>query len=311
MPLVSDAGVRRNHSLVGYTTMATSKGPQFLRFCIPIIEVLREIGGSGTPSEVTDAVLERLKIPEKEQLATLKNGSSRVRNQVAWARFYLARAGYVDASERGVWTLTEKGQASELTPEKVLALFKEVQKSLPKSESKAKPEESIEPETEAPQPESVTDYRAQLIETLLSLPPSGFERVCQRLLREAGFEQVIVTGRSGDGGLDGHGVLQLNPFVTFKVMFQCKRYQGTVSAPHIRDFRGAMLGRADKGIIVTTGTFTTEAVREARRDGVPAIELVDGQKLIEMFESLELGLKPKKTYEVDCEFFAQFRHTNA
>ncbi|MSP13822.1 MAG: restriction endonuclease [Chloroflexi bacterium] len=143
----------------------------------------------------------------------------------------------------------------------------------------------------------------------MSLPPAGFERVCQRLLREAGFEQVNVTGRSGDGGLDGHGILQLNPFVTFKVMFQCKRYRGAISAPQIRDFRGAMLGRAEKGIIITTGTFTSDASKEARRDGVPPIELVDGQKLIEMFEKLELGLRPKKTYEVDRDFFAQFGET--
>jgi restriction system protein len=288
--------------------MAKGRGPQFLRFCRPLIEVLKEMGGSGAPSEVTDAVIEKLSIPEEEQLTTLKNGTSRIRNQVAWARFYLARSGYLDSSERGVWTLTEKGLAAPLTPEQVSTLFKEVQRSLPKGDKQPRAEETKEPELEAEAPisEVANSYRAQLLETLMSLSPSGFERICQRLLREAGFAQVVVTGRSGDGGLDGHGILQLNPFVTFKVMFQCKRYQGTVSAPQVRDFRGAMLGRADKGIILTTGTFTTEATKEARRDGVPPIELVDGQKLLEMFESLELGLKPKKTYEVDREFFAKF-----
>ncbi|MBW2608893.1 MAG: restriction endonuclease [Deltaproteobacteria bacterium] len=146
-----------------------------------------------------------------------------------------------------------------------------------------------------------------MLNTLQTLSANGFERISQRLLREAGFEQVIVSGRSGDGGIDGHGILQINPFVSFKVLFQCKRYKGSVSASQIRDFRGAMMGRADKGIILTTGSFTLDAKKEARRDGVPPIEIIDGTKLTEMFEHLELGLKPKKEYEVDYAFFEDFK----
>lgn len=142
---------------------------------------------------------------------------------------------------------------------------------------------------------------------LLELPPSGFERLGQRLLREAGFVQVVVTGRSGDGGIDGHGTLQVNPLVSFKVLFQCKRYAKSVTPAHVREFRGAMQGRADKGIILTTGAFTSEARREASRDGVLPIELVDGEKLLDMFEELELGLTSVTTFEVDPRFFEEFR----
>ncbi len=141
----------------------------------------------------------------------------------------------------------------------------------------------------------------------MSLPADGFERLCQRLLRESGFESVTVTGKSGDGGLDGIGVLQVNPFVSFKVLFQCKRYSGSVTPSQVRDFRGAMMGRADKGIILTTGIFTSDAKKEAVRDGVPPIELVDGEKLLDMFETLELGLKPKKAYDIDEKFFDDFK----
>ena len=139
------------------------------------------------------------------------------------------------------------------------------------------------------------------------LPPKGFEQLCQRLLRESGFDQVVVTGRSGDGGIDGIGVLKVNPFVAFKVLFQCKRYVGTVSSSEVRDFRGAMQGRADKGIILTTGKFSSDALKESVRDGVPPIELVDGERLIVLFETLELGLTPRTTYDIDLGFFAQFR----
>ena len=166
-------------------------------------------------------------------------------------------------------------------------------------------EEEIDLEEEST-PEHM-DYRSRLMEILTSLPPDGFERLCQRLLRESGFQQVNVTGRTGDGGLDGNGLLQVNPFVSFQVLFQCKRYTGSVTVSQVRDFRGAMMGRADKGIIMTTGTFTSDAKREAVRDGVPPIELVNGEKLIDMFEQLELGLNPVTTYEVNDKFFDEFR----
>jgi restriction system protein len=151
------------------------------------------------------------------------------------------------------------------------------------------------------------DYRDKLLEILLSLPAEGFERLSQRLLREAGFTQVTVTGRSGDGGIDGFGTLRVNPLVGFQVLFQCKKYQKAVSPSHVRDFRGAMTGRADKGIIITTGTFTAEVRREATRDGAPPIELIDSEKLIDMLEELELGLKPVTTYGIEEKFFTEFR----
>jgi len=146
-----------------------------------------------------------------------------------------------------------------------------------------------------------------LLNLIKLLPPAGFEKLSQKLLRESGFQEVVVTGRSGDGGIDGMGVLQVNPFVSFNALFQCKLYQGAVAPSRVRDFRGAMMGRADKGIIITTGTFTLDTKKEARRDGVPPIELVDGDLLVQMFERLELGLFPRTTYIVDEKFFEDFK----
>ena len=186
-------------------------------------------------------------------------------------------------------------------------LFKDVHAKFPPKNEKPT---LVVDETETTPPTDPTGGRAAnptLLDVLQSLPTEGFERVSQRLLRESGFERVIVTGKSGDGGIDGHGILQVNPFVSFTVLFQCKRYTGAVSASQVRDFRGAMMGRADKGIIIPTGTFTTEATKEARRDGAPPIELVDGEKLVRMFERLELGVKPKTVYEVDETFFKEYR----
>lgn len=281
------------------------KGPEFIRFFEPILQVLKESGGSGTTSEVIDRAIELLRIPEAEQEIALKNGQSRIRNQVQWARLYLVRSGYLDSSRRGVWSLTEKGAAADLATFDAYSVFQRVQSELQTDRKKKQLQEPFIDEVDQTTVEPA-DYKGELLALVRSLPPSGFERLCQRLLRESGFQRVIVTGRSGDGGIDGIGVLQVNPFVTFSVLFQCKRYQGSVTPSHIRDFRGAMIGRADKGIIITTGTFTLDAKKEARRDGVPPIELVAGEDLIHLFEDLQLGLLPRKTFEIDRKFFDEF-----
>lgn len=288
-------------------TRKNDEGAQFVRYFGPVLDALRKLGGSGKPDEVTEQVALDLFLSDEVQNDLLPSGDSRFRNQVAWARFYLVREGLLDSSKRGVWSLTERGRATALTHPQAREVFLRWVKIF-QEQRKAKPadEEPIaEKVAEATGAPSV-DYRAEALKLLLGLPPAGFERLSQRLLREAGFTQVVVTGQSGDGGIDGHGTLQINPLVSFKVLFQCKRYTKSVSPSHVRDFRGAMAGRADKGIVITTGSFTAEAKREASRDGVPPIELIDGEKLIDMLENLELGLKAVTTYEVNHAFFGEF-----
>ena len=250
-------------------------------------------------------IARNLGISDAEQSEPLPSGvQTRFENQVHWARFYLAKAGYIDSSQRGVWTLTEKGRSlGEVTHDEIQRIIREVSERT-KTPSGGAPETG--PGTGDTVP-LVPDYREELAQTLQSLPAAGFERFCQRLLRESGFQEVTITGRSGDGGIDGIGMLQVNALVSFKVLFQCKKYAGSVTPSHVRDFRGAMTGRADKGIIITTGSFTSEARKEAMRDGAPPIELVDGEKLTGMLEKLELGLRPRQTFEVDPPFFEEYK----
>jgi restriction system protein len=283
------------------------EGTQFLHHFGPLLDALRALGGSATPDEATDKVAELAGATEAQLNETLPSGGPRFKNQVAWARFYLKREGLLDSSKRGIWSLTDKGAKTHLTYEEAQEIFRK-QVQIDAAERK-KSKVSTPDDTTSPNEADVSaslNYREQFLDLITSLHFSGFERLCQRLLREAGFQQVSVTGRSGDNGIDGEGILEVNPFVTFKVLFQCKRYKGSVGAPVIRDFRGAMLGRADKGIILTTGTFTQDARREARRDGAPPVELVDGDKLVEMFEKLELGLTPRTTFDIDQKFFDEF-----
>lgn len=283
------------------------EGAQFLRYFGPLLDALRSLGGSGTPDEVVERIAADLRLPDDLQNELLPSGESRYRNQVAWARFYLVREGLLESSKRGVWSLTERGRVTHLTLEQAREIRQKWVRAF-QNDRKARSaatEPAIEQATE--EGDAPKNYRVEVLELMHELPAAGFEQLCQRILREAGFTQVTVTGRSGDQGIDGYGTLQVNPLVSFRVLFQCKRYRDSVSPSQVRDFRGAMAGRADKGIIMTTGTFTAEARREASRDGVPPIELIDGEKLVEMLEGLELGLKPVKAFEIDDSFFNEFR----
>jgi restriction system protein len=285
---------------------------RFTQYWNPILTALRELGGSARLGEVFDWVAEHLRISGEERAVQHRSGGSRFENDIAWARFYLVRGGYLESSRRGVWALTEQGlNAGTLTDDQIRAIIRKTETSTPGIVQLPQTEEQIEDQA-SKQVEEVTPediprgYRERALEIMQSLPPAGFERLCQRLLRESGFQQVRVTGRSGDGGIDGLGVLQVNAFVSFKILFQCKRWNGAVGSPEVRNFRGAMMGRADKGLILTTGGFTADAQAEAVRDGASPIELVDGQALVTLFEQLQLGLMPRTTYEVDEKFFEEF-----
>lgn len=283
---------------------------EFVKWFNPTLEALRELGGSGKPREVSDKIAEMLDLSDELQEETLSSGQTKFHNQVAWARQYLVWEGLLDSSKHGIWALTAKGESKVLSDEEARKIFlKWVEIHTKTRKEKSKKEVIKEQETIEPGEVQVKN-KTDLLEVLQSLTPEGFEKICQRLLRESGFENVIVTGKSHDGGIDGYGTLELNPFVSFKVLFQCKRYKGTVSRAQVGDFRNAMIGRAEKGIIMTTGTFSNDAIKEANREGAPQIELVDGEKLVEMFQKVELGLTPKVIYEVNLPFFEPYMEKN-
>ncbi|NIJ40931.1 restriction system protein [Parvibaculum indicum] len=275
--------------------------PKYDELMVPVLRALRTLGGSGSVEEIFDVVQEDLRMPSDAVEAVYeKSRASIFPDRLAWARSYLKLAGYVENPQRGLWVLTQKGQDVDLGDEE--AIKKDVRKcasaTYRKSAKKAKAPASDDlPEEEGLDEENWTD---RLLVILLKMPPDAFERLCQRILREAGFTRVEVTGRSGDGGIDGHGVLRVK-LVSFQVLFQCKRYKDTVSSPVIRDFRGAMQGRADKGLIMTTGRFTADARKEATRDGAPAIDLIDGDDLCDLLKELKIGVKTEFVERVDID----------
>ena len=278
----------------------------------PTLTALHALGGSASNKEINNRVSEDMglsaaitRVPHRTKNIT------ELEDRLQWDRTYLKAYGLIDNSERGVWSLTTKGRETQRVddPEGVINFYRQrKQKKQARKQAKTEdddPAENFENLAEDTA-EETTAWREDLLETLQNISPDAFERLCQRLLRESGFIEVEVTGKSGDGGIDGHGIIRLAGLISFPVLFQCKRYSGSVSPSVVRDFRGAMMGRAEKGLILTTGRFTIEAQREATRDGAPPIDLIDGELLMDKMKELKLGVSAKmvEVVEVDKDWFA-------
>lgn len=261
-----------------------AKVPPYDQLMNPTLQALKALGGSGTIEEIYNKVTEIVGLTN-QQLEVLhdpeRGGQTEVEYRLAWSRTCLKKYGILENSARGIWALTAKGR--QLDHIDVNAVKRYVQEELKQRKTQVETPEISEATIEL-------TWRDELLSVLLKMEPNAFERLIQRLLRESGFIQVEVTGQSGDGGIDGKGIMRLGGLLSFHVIFQCKRYSGSVSASQVRDFRGAMVGRADKGLLITTGNFTKDAVKEATRDGAPAIDLIDGDQLINKLKELSLGV---------------------
>jgi restriction system protein len=267
--------------------------PTYDRLMNPLLQALRDLGGSGSTDEIYQRVSENLKLPE-DVLSVLHDpetsNQTEVQYRLAWARTYLKKFGFLENPQRGLWSLAKKTEtASEVDTKQVQRFVRELDRKEKITKPSVKQNEEVEAESE--KPEEAKAWRSSLHSILTkTLSPAAFERLIQRVLRESGFIQVEVTGRSGDGGIDGKGIARIHGFMSFHVVFQCKRWQGVVGSADIRDFRGAMVGRADKGLFITTGSFSRDALKEAVRDGAPPIDLIDGDQLAEKLKELKLGV---------------------
>lgn len=275
-----------------------TKLPSFDQLMNPLLRALRALGGSGSVEEIYDKMVELEQLPDdvlSQQHDPDKSNQTEVAYRLAWARTYLKKYGLLENSSRGIWSLTSKAkEVDKLNPQDVVRVVR----ALDKKTGQTKDAEGAAP-TEVSQEQ---EWKQKLYGILTQkLTPAAFERLVQRLLRESGFKQVEITGRSGDGGIDGRGIARVHGLMSFHVLFQCKRYKGSVGPGEIRDFRGAMVGRADKGLFITTGTFTPAAVKEATRDGAPPIDLLDGSEFADKLRELNIGVRTENVEVVHIE----------
>lgn len=285
----------------------TSDVPQNSDLMEPTLISIHTLGGSASIKEITDQVIDLLALPSRvTQVPHGKGSQTELEYRLAWARTYLKKYGLLYNSERGIWSLTALGRDTERINSSTVVRTVHQQDRAARNHRTTIETPSVETEVLIEEPDTEEDsWRDDLISILQTMPSDAFERLCQRILRESGFIEVEVTGKSGDGGIDGFGIIRLAGLISFPVLFQCKRYIGSVSSQVVRDFRGAMIGRADKGVILTTGTFTRDAQREASRDGAPPIDLINGELLIEILSDLKLGVSTRvlEVVEVDADFF--------
>jgi restriction system protein len=255
------------------------KIPQYNEMFNSVLQALHELGGSGSIEEINNKVIELQNYPS--DIVDVLHGegpSTEVEYRLAWARTYLKKYGLLENSSRGVWAISnDKNDVKEINPKDVVDFVHDLQND---KKNKSVDDDEIDNKT----------WQEELIELLLSMSPDSFERLIQRILRESGFSQVEATGKTGDGGIDGKGIFKIAGLISFNVLFQCKRWKNSVAASDIRDFHGALQGRADKGLFATTGSFTRDALKEASRDGATPIDLLDGEALTAKIKELKLGL---------------------
>ena len=294
-----------------------SSVPTISELMNPTLRALHAMGGSASVEEITNRVTEDMSLPPHIiQVIHGRGRRTKLKFNLGWARTCLKKYGLLDNSGGGVWSLTASGRRTEcVDPRAVVRAYRQGSGEERDSRDEdgpivdspgavAGPSEGLpadEPGLIEDSSDETASWRETLSEALLSMSPGAFERLCQRLLREAGFIEVTVTGRSGDGGIDGRGIIRLAGMISFPVVFQCKRFTNNVSAGTVRDFRGAMAGRADRGLILTTSGFTGDAQKEATRDGVPPIDLIDGELLMDRLKELGLGVSVRTVEVVDVD----------
>jgi restriction system protein len=294
--------------------------PPYNDFLWPAMAAVDNHGGSASIDEMLQTVVALEGLTDEQQAVLHKDGPrTEVGYRLAWARTYLKGMGLLTNSQRGVWTLTEEGyrfvsglRASDSAAREEIRERWSTYAVKLRAEQRARrltrdaDGEPLVDDDEDEQDTAPRTWKEELLDSLMSLSPPAFERLAQRLLREAGFLSATVTGRSGDGGIDGVGVYRMS-LLSFPVFFQCKRYKGSVSPSAVRDFRGAMAGRGDKGLLMTTGTFTADAKAEATRDGAPPIDLIDGDRLCDLLKEYGIGLhvtvRQIEEVKIDPDFF--------
>jgi restriction system protein len=271
--------------------------PKFDELMNPLLQALRTLGGSASIAELGDQVARDLGISDDDLSVAHDERRTEFEYRMAWTRTYLKLYGVLGNSGRGVWILTPEGRALQhVEPKEVTKAVRAAARS--SRRDGASGSLTLEPVVTPEGALTKQSWREHAMSILLGMPPDAFERLCQRLLREAGFVEVTVTGRSGDGGIDGVGIVRLGGLLGFPILFQCKRYRGVVGPGAIRDFRGAMVGRADRGLVITTGSFSRDAKNEATRDGAPPIDLIDGEQLLDKLMEYRLGLGVRVVEEV-------------
>ena len=291
----------------------TQKLPEVVSFIPRILTTLRDMNGVAKAGAVKAAVVQAMsEAGEAMNDQMLASGVPKYQNDIYWARMYLVNAGLLEPAKtagHGTWKLTSQGWESPLDMATAAAIYFQTaskgNKNKDEADMPAPSGDDLQQDLEG-----TVNWQVQLKEILWSLSDQGFEHLCAAIMTANGLDQIKVTGKSGDKGIDGMGLMYLDDagLVSIRVAWQCKRYTtGTVGSMEVRNFRGSLDHKTDHGIIFTTSTFTAEAMKESVALGKTPIRLVPLDQLIEMLKNLKLGVGPEPGHVVDTSFFEQYR----
>jgi restriction system protein len=296
-----------------HQTIDTQKLPAVVGFIPRILTALRQMNGVAKAGAVKAAVVQAVSdAGESMNDQMLASGVPKYQNDIYWARMYLVNAGLLEPAKtagHGTWKLTTLGWESAEDMQTAAAIYYQTASKGGKNKD----------ETDMPAPsgddlqqdiEGTVDWQVQLKEILWSLSDQGFEHLCAAIMTANGLDQIKVTGKSGDKGIDGMGLMYLDgaSLVSIRVAWQCKRYTtGSVRSMEVRNFRGSMDHKTDHGIIFTTSTFTPDAMAESVDLGKTPIRLVPLDQLIQTLKDLKLGVGPAPEHVIDASFFEQYR----
>ncbi len=291
----------------------TKKLPDSAQYIPLIVEALKAMSGVGKAAAVKEWIAQTMSannqsIPE----TVLASGAQKFANDIQWARMYLVNAGMLEPMEKagyGNWKLTPIGWTANIDAGQIDQIIDATAKK-GKADNPDAQEAPTESQTQPEMP-SYSSWEGTLKQILTTMPDKGFERFCAYLMTRNGLLATKVTGQSGDGGIDGEGMLAFDELALIKtpVAWQCKRFESNkVPSKAVRDFRGAIEGRAKYGLIFTTSSFTADAEAEARRPGAIPIELVGLDRLIDLMRDRAVGLAVKeiKVYEIIQGYFDEY-----
>ena len=298
------------------TTIETQKLPEVVRFIPRIVTTLREMNGVAKAGAVKAAVVQAIfEAGEAVNDQMLASGVPKYQNDIYWARMYLVNAGLLEPAKtagHGIWKLTPLGWESPTDMATAAAIYYKTassngggSKSRDQADMPAPSGDDLQQDLEG-----TVDWQVQLKEILWSLTDNGFEHLCAAIMTANGLDQIKVTGKTSDKGIDGIGLMSLDGagLISIRVAWQCKRYTTrSVGSEEVRNFRGSLDHKTDHGVFFTTSSFTAEAMNEAVALGKTPIRMVPLDQLINMLQVLGLGVVSDPEPKVVPAFFDQYR----
>lgn len=282
--------------------------PKFLELHWPVIQAFRELQSSCRQEQLVEKVCEILELGD--DIVSYPHGkgpTTEISYRIGWSKNALKNIDALVRLDHGLWALTKKGQKiSEKNVQKEVGTWFANQRK-----RKTDGKDTVFAESDTEDDCNGDDaWKADLLETIRSMEYKAFERLAKRMLSKLGFDDIDIIGQSNDKGIDLQGVLRDTDsgVVISRVFVQCKRYSESniVGPSTIRDFQGALHNKGPSaiGIFITSGRYTKGA-REAVRDGMNVIDLVDGKKLVKMLKKTRLGIKIRKVVEIEKSYFSE------